>query len=385
PPISRLTLKTKGAGDVEPLDDHPVLDLLADPNDLQTSWGLLWSTVASINLCGRAFWWVTEGNEELHLLPTSWVLGSTGSTRFQSWKVQPPGHGETIEIPSERMVYFALPSPSDPWGSVSPLQTAAAAVDNDADILRSQRAAFHQGVYARHALIIGRQPVEGLSGGLRPRLTPTQHRQLINAVRKRYEGLANNEPLILDGLIEDVKTLTNSPHEMDWRESAESMKSRIMQAFGTSSYLVGGTEPGSRAASAVAETHFLNNTVNPIIRMMSEAMTEWLSPMFGGGLKIWVEPCVADDADLRIQWATLLSQNGSLSVHELRSLSPFGLSENNAFDNQLVGGENMKTLNPIQRGVERMVQNSVASLAADSGRFGDVLPALTFSGGNGDR
>ena len=50
-----------------------------------------------------------------------------------------------------------------------------------------------------------------------------------------------------------------------------------------------------------------------------------LGPMFGGGVAVWIEPCVADDADISIQWATLLASNGVLTAHELRKLSPFGL------------------------------------------------------------
>ena len=354
------------ATDHQPMQTHPILDLLADPNDLMTGWGMMWATVASINLCGRAFWWVPEGNQECYLLPASWIKGFEGTARFQSWRVQPEGTGEFIDLPSERVVYFAFPDPGSPWGSISPLASIAEAVSNDADILLSQRSAFRRGIHPTHAIIVGKDPVDGVPGGLRPRLTHAQQRQIIEAVRKRYAGAERHgEPLILDGLIEDIKRLSLTPEELDWQQSAVQMKERILQGFGVSPYILGGSEPGSRAASTAAEMHFLATTVNPLIRMMSEAMTEWLAPMFGGGLRVWIEEAVCNDDEQNLRWATLLAQMGVLTAHELRRLAPFGLPEDDTFDGTLVGGQNLGEGNLIERGLSNMTQRVVSNYAAD--------------------
>jgi phage portal protein BeeE len=180
----KARLATKAVGNVTELDRHPILDLIANPNDIQTGWGLVWATVASINLTGKAFWWVPDGNEQLYMIPCQWITGFTGTTKFKSWKVQAPGTGETIHIPADRVVYFSLPSPSDPWGAVSPLQAAAEAVNNDDDIQRSQRAAFKRGIFPATAIIVGKQPVENVPGGLRPHLTAAQQRQIIRQSEK---------------------------------------------------------------------------------------------------------------------------------------------------------------------------------------------------------
>ncbi len=354
-------LGTKTVDEPEPIANHPIIELLHDPNDLLTGWGLMWATVASINLTGRAFWWIPEGNENLFMLPASWIKGFEGTTSFQAWRVQPEGHGQQFEIPSDRMVYHALPNPSDPWGSISPLQTVAPAVNNDADIQASQRQAFQRGIHPSHAVILGKD-----ENGHRPTLTNAQQKQIIAAVRKRYAGVANHgEPLILDGLIEDVKRLSSTPAEMDWERSAGAMKDRILQAFGTSPYILGGSEPGSRAASSAAEEHFIASTVNPLIRLMTEAMSEWMAPMFGDGLRVWIEPCEAHDSEMNLRWATLLAQHGVVTVHELRGLAPFGLERDKQFNGQVVGGKDMATTGLIERGLQEMIQNGLAAHEAD--------------------
>lgn len=359
-------LGVKSTDEPEPLQTHPIIELLKDPNDLMTGWGLMWATVASINLTGRAFWWVPEGNENLFLLPASWIKGFEGTTRFQSWRVQPEGHGEQFDIASERIVYFALPNPSDPWGSISPLQTVAPAVNNDADIQASQRQAFTRGIHPSHAIFVGKQPHPDVPGGVRPALTNAQQRQIVEAVKRRYAGVANHgEPLVLDALIEDVKRLSNTPDEMDWQRSAVQVKDRILQAFGTSPYILGGSEPGSRAASSAAEEHFVASTVNPLIRLMTESMSEWMAPMFGDGLRIWIEPCEAHDADMALRWAETLAKHGVITVHELRRLAPFGLQEDRAFDGQIVGGKNQQTTGLIEEGLSNLVSDLMAGRTAD--------------------
>ncbi len=352
------------AAEPTPLTSHPIYDLLNDPNDLQTGYGLMWATVASINLTGRAFWWLPdEEPQRLYMLPCSWVQGFTGTTRYQSWKVLPPGQGEPIEVPSERVVYFALPSPADPWGSVSPLQAAADAVNNDDDILRSQRAAFTRGIHPSMAIVLGKD-----ANGFRPRLTAPQQSQIIEAVRRRWQGAdKHNEPIILDGLIEDVKRISVTPSEMDWQSSAEAMKRRILEAFGVSPYVLGSSEPGSRAASVAAQLHLVSSTVNPLIRLMSEAMSEWLSHMFGGGIRVWIEPAVVDDADVELQRMQLAASSGVVGYNELRRFAGLPEQEEKGTRNALlstVGGMTgaVQILSAVGQGV--MAADSAARLLA---------------------
>lgn len=47
--------------------------------------------------------------------------------------------------------------------------------------------------------------------------------------------------------------------------------------------------------------------------------------MFGEDLVVWIEPCVAHDADMRLKWVETLAKYGAVTGDELRELSPFDL------------------------------------------------------------
>ena len=305
----------KGDAAVEPLDSHPILDLLADPNDLMVAWSLIYTTVASLELTGRQLWWL-PGKNQILPIPTSWIVGYEGSTAYTAFKVRPPSTGEPFSIPSDECCYFAYPNPADPHGATSPLQAVGGAVDADEAMTTSQQSMFARGIHPSHAILLGKVPVDGVPGGLRPRLTPAQERQLIGAVKKRYEGVSRHgEPIILDGVIEDVKRLSNTVAEMDYLQSGKATKSRIMQGFGVNPIVAGEIEGANRASSTVAEKHFIDTCVNPKIELISQVLTEWLSPMFGGGLKVWIEPCQVEDAEMKLKWATMLLQAQAVTAN----------------------------------------------------------------------
>lgn len=310
------------AGRIEELPTHPVLDLLHDPSALHTAWTLVYSFVASLELTGRSFLW--KAGDELHALPTSWVRGFEGGSRYEAWQVQPPGIAKPFTIPADQMVYAFLPDPRDPHASLSPLQAAALAVTADEAVQRSQLAMFSNGIMPKYALLAGRLPGVGSNQGARPALTYDQRQQLITTIRKAYSGVSNaGEPLILDALIEDVKKLSNSPAEMDFLNSSKDLKARILQIFGVNPIVLGEIEGANRASAVVAEQSFLNGTVGPLCELLSQALTEWLGPMFGHDLVVWIEPPIARDGELVVKEAALLAKYSAVTTDELRGM--FGL------------------------------------------------------------
>ena len=308
------------AANIEPLPTHPILDLLGNPNDLTTGWGLLYVTIASLELTGKAFIWISEhgGRREAFAIPTHWVEASVGRSRIEAWKVRPPGHGEPLTIPASEMVFIAYPSPSDPKGSVSPLQAAAAAVDADESIDTAQTSAFRNGIFGTHLIIAGSLP--GQTGT--PHLTKTQRNQLIAPIKALYEGAHRaGTPIILDGLIKDIKPLSNRPDEMAFLDSGGMVKEKILLSFGVNAIVAGQVEGVNRASSVAAESHFCNS-LNPKIELLSQAFTEWLAPMFsapGERLVVWVDRCVARDDELRIKKWEIAARHSLITENEYRA------------------------------------------------------------------
>lgn len=363
------------AQNVEQLDSHPILDMLADPNELMVAWSLMFSAVASMELTGRQLWWLPtiKGRRRVFPIPTSWIVGFEGATKLDRFLIRPPRHvGEPIPLASDEVCYFAYPHPGDPHGACSPLQAAGLAVEADEAIQHSQRAMFGQGINPRHALIVGR--TRGADGSLtdrRPRLNGSQRRQLIDSIRAIYSGVhAHGEPLILDNLIEDVKRISSTSAEMDWLQSGTITKDRITQAFGVNPIIMGQIENANRASALAAEEHFAEFTVNPKIELLSQSLTEWLAPVFaseGERLKVWIEKVIPSDVEMDARRMTLLAQQGALTLNELRQWA--GLRELDGFD--IPAGQS----DSLAEAVGRMVDERMPSINGQRNGHARPLPA----------
>jgi HK97 family phage portal protein len=316
---------TKAMGErPEPLPSHPVLDLLSDPWDLGVAWSMITATVASLELTGRALWYVTEenGRPTIFPVPISWL--ENVDRKRTKWTIRLPGAAATIDIPGDRVVYFFYPDPANPWGALSPLQAIAGAVLADESITQTQWRTFTQGQFPGLILTVGKMPpAPGMTGmGPRHELTPEQKRQIIEACRKIYSGVINQgEPLILDAIIESVTKLTFTPAELDFLNSGKFTKSKILQGFGVSPILLGEVEGANRASATVADEIFCANKINPLIDLLSQTLTAWLGPMFaadGERLKIWIEPAVPHDPEMRFKHLQLACSKGAVRKNEIR-------------------------------------------------------------------
>ena len=348
------------------LETHPLLDLLADPNDLQIGWSLMYFTAASLELTGRCLWYVPEGDEPTILpIPTAWISGFVGTTSFEAFKIRPAGKTEEIIIPADEACYFYYPSPSDPRESMSPLQAAASAVNADENIQTAQAAAFANGIFPRHALVMAK--MRGPNGEqFAPALSDAQRRQILESVNKLYRGAARNgEALIIgDGLLENVLKLTATPTEMDFVDSGKATKSRICQIFGVNPIILGEIESANRASSLAAEEH-LAATINPKLRLIGDTITEWLGPRFGN-IKVWLDPYQPHDAEMELRKFTLLAQNGACSYNELRAFAGLPPTEMGDVPVEAGGG--------LDQGIGKLIDSRLASMKATR-RLGKLLAA----------
>lgn len=317
-PIRGRVAKAAVTDRLEPLDEHPLLDALADPNPFSLQWGLMACAVASLELTGRQLIWAPENGDRRDLwpIPTTWIM-ETDAART-NWKIRPPGATKAMDLPGDEVVHLNYPDPADPFGSLSPTQRLAEAITADESIAMAQWRAFENGIVPRMALKVGKDP----QTGRRPRLTATQQSQLIHAITAAYGGAINHDkPIILDSLIEGVERISDRVLEMDFLNSASLTKSRILQGFGVSPILLGEVEGANRASAYVADYNLVAYKVNPVIELLSQALTKWLGPLFarsGERLRVWIEPAVARDPEMQFKKWSLAANRGLATVNEFR-------------------------------------------------------------------
>jgi phage portal protein BeeE len=313
---------------LEMVEDHWILGVLARPNPYMVRWELLYNTVASLELTGKSFWWLCSdsGDWEQDLtiwpLPSSWVEPVHADNQiFAAWSIRPEGAGSAKIVPANEILYVHYPNPGNPFDAVSPLQANSRTVLTDEAMIEAQRKSMSNGIWPGHAIKIGRHPNSQLSpSGLRPILTKDQRDEITAMIKQRMRGVQlMNEPVIIDGMVEGIEKITLSPAELDFINSQAVTSQRIDEGFGVNPIIKGRVEGANRASSATADDHFCNTTINPKLELISEIMTAYLMDVIDDDLMWYIEKASAFDPDLIRQEVELMSAKCGISINEIRA------------------------------------------------------------------
>lgn len=324
----RVPLFIKGfADDLEVYEQHPLLDVFDDPNPLMTRWHLIYMAVAGLELAGRAHWWLTVDQDKpvIWPIPAPWIQPKHEPGKpFASWIIHPGGDQEKVEVPVDEIVYFYYPDPSNPLGFVSPTQANARSVVAAEAVQDARCAAFRNGHWPGLVVVAGDiTDDEGGNQG-KPLLEVHQRNQIIAAINRTLQGVdKTGAPIILDRLIQDVYKLTNTPREMDFLTSSKLARDEVFQGLGVSQYITGTSEPGSRAASAMAARHFADFVINPKADMISQVLTKCVAPKMAKPnerLYVYLEPYRPRDEENQRANMQLIASKGACTGNELRQL-----------------------------------------------------------------
>ena len=278
------SIRRKAAGsELEVHPDHWLVDLLERPNRIQYRWQFTYSFIA--NLCLTGWSYIVggkneEGELEFYSLPTSWVQPDHTNGAFEEFRIinpKNPEAGLNSKPLSREFVAFAhLPNPSDPLSALAPASAQSRAIKIDDSIQSSQTVFFENAVFPSAIVTIGKNPHPDVSGGVRPRLTAEQRRQVYGAIRKVMSGVANyGNPAIIDGMIESIEKLSADQNEIGWEKSEKTIRTRILSAFGVHPFILGEEMVGSYAQAFIVQDLFCQR-VNVYLDMLSTIMTEFV-------------------------------------------------------------------------------------------------------------
>ena len=338
----------------ELVPNHPILDALRKPNPITNFFTLLFQTSASIELTGKAHWWIDISPEnqypiQIWYMPSHWVEPVHLPGRiFAAWKITPEGTGIPFYVPREHVIYFPNPDPSNPFTTFSTLTSQAKAVVSDESIAEAQYQSFKRGIFPGYGIVLGDVfDEDGINKG-RPELRKNQRMQIIEAFRRMYQGVYNfDEPIILDKLISDVKKLTNMPAEMGFMESGKITKEKITQAYGVNPIVMGHIEGANRASSIMAKENLYDVAVNPRISLISEVLSAWFTELFSGPeeeLVLFLEECGADDPEQNRMNVEVLLKYGCCTRNEARAV--LKMAPKDGMENTFVP-ETMKLIAPM--------------------------------------
>ncbi len=266
--------------EMQPVTDHPVLDLLADVNPLTMNRSDLWkNTEQSIQIYGSAYWYLEylgqSTPQEIYLLYNKYLKitpAKNPSNFIQSYNYQPPGKKRPVKYPPEKIVSFKLNNPDDPYNGLSPIVSVLPEVNSS---LAAKRWNF---VFFKNAV----KPIGFIE--LPPGEDAGQDeidmiRDAINAV---HQGIENQAQVGVLSNGAKFIPLFDSSKDADWVQLQKDNREAFTACLGVPLFLVSSHETASYASAVESVGFFWTGTVIPQLRWFEEVLFWDLLPLFPG-------------------------------------------------------------------------------------------------------
>lgn len=250
--------------------DHPVLDLLENPNPLMSAEEFMTASVAGMLLAGEVFWWVIPGSRsgqpvEMWAIPASWVTATPGPNR-STFKVQHRRLNK--EIPEEFMIWFKDVDPDDPYGrGVGPGRVLGQEIDLDESIAKHLLSFFKRG--GTPDMMVG---IEDAS--------PDVMDQVRDEYKKGQRGDSAGQAVYFYSGKLNIKQLNPTFKETQLAELRKSSRNASLQVYGMPPEQLGILENANRSTIDASSYLYNKETLLPWIRLFARKIQSDLIPMW---------------------------------------------------------------------------------------------------------
>ena len=317
----------RASAERQALSAHPLLALVERPNPLMARSEFVEAVLGFYLIAGNSF---VEAVAEADRPPRElWPIRPDRMRVVKGRTGLPQGfefaHG------GEKVVWEADPvtgrsailhlrtfNPLDDWYGQSPVEAAAAAIDQ-----RNAADAWNMGLLQNGARPSGALIYAPASG--EANLSEEQFARLKQQLEEQQQGWGNaGRPLLLEGGL-DWKEMSLSPKDMDFLEAKHSSARDIAQAFGVPPMLLGIPGDNTYANLREARLALWEETVVPHLRHLRDELNGWLAPMFAQDLAFDVDLDEVPALTLRRErrWE-MLRRADFLTVNEKRQAVGYG-------------------------------------------------------------
>lgn len=271
----------------ERLSTHPLLDLLAKPNDRQAGADFFEAVYGQLLVSGNAYIEAVYGTSELRELHSlrsdrmRVVPGNDGWAQAYDYVVA----GRKLRFdqtsqdqPIPPILHLTLFNPQDDHFGLSPLEAAQTSLDIHNAAAGWNKALLDNSARPSGALVYA----SGEAGNL----SDEQFQRLKKELEDGYQGALNaGRPLLLEGGL-DWKSMSLSPRDMDFMEAKNGAAREIALAFGVPPMLLGIPGDNTYANFAEANRAFWRQTVLPLVGRSLMSLSNWLSPAMQGKVSL---------------------------------------------------------------------------------------------------
>jgi HK97 family phage portal protein len=262
----------KSGAEIEEVLDHPVLDVLQNPDPVYT--GQIWMQLIwwFKEVCGRAYLYgadrVGRVPTSLYILPSCYTWPVKSTTGLISEFVYARNRTAMMRCKPEDVVYLRhQANPFDPVGAMSWTSCVTFESDMEAAALQAEVARWNNG------------GMPGMVLKAPPTTNDQQMAQMQAALSNRIQGVGKSGSMLLLRDTELIQYATK-PHDMQYVEGMSSTEKRIYDAAGIPESIYR-LNSANLASATVADGQYNRLTIAPRLATMASELTELLLPMFG--------------------------------------------------------------------------------------------------------
>ena len=270
--------KMKALGELEEIDAHPLMALLANPNPLMSAAEFKDAYFGYLLLAGNSYVeWVKpmKSRPPVELWPhrpdrITVIPDPAAAFRVSAFRYK---DGATyVDLPAENVMHSRFFHPTNDWYGLSPIEAAAKAIDRDNAAEAWNTAMLQNGARPSGALV-----AEGELG-------EQQKLDLREAIDERANPRAAGRPLLLEGGL-SWQEMGLTPRDMDWLNSQVWSMKRIAAAYHYPLLLLDPELGGSFSTDyKEARRALYADRAIPLFGHMCNDLNRWLVPAYGESL-----------------------------------------------------------------------------------------------------
>ena len=279
----------RSGGEVR-VQKHPLLDLLARPNPLESGAEFLERVYAFFLIAGNSY--VEHVGPKTGTPRELWVLRPDRMRIIPGGQSMPAGYRFTVNNEhtdfavdalsgASRILHLKSFHPLDDWYGMSALEAAAVSVDQHNDAAKWNAHLLQSSGRPSGALVY--KPADSNSP---QSLTDEQRRALRDDINTYFSGPeAAGKPLVLEGGL-DWREMSLSPKDMDFLAGKDVSAREIALAFHVPPQLIGVDGSLTFANFEQARLALYDDAILPMAMHLRDELNHWLVPLFSENLRL---------------------------------------------------------------------------------------------------
>lgn len=314
---------TKEGAKLEPVTEHPFLDLMRNVNPFHNRFELWMLTDIFLESCGNSYWWLNKDAfgvpRAIWNIPAHWVKVVPSKDEFISgYVVEVPNKRPAVPLEEDEVIHFKFPSPFDLFYGTSPVLGAAFGLDMNT----------HAKTWLINFFMNNAQPTGALVA--EDTLGEKEFKRLKDEWERRHKGSgkAGKIAFLTGGL--KYQQIGSDLSKMKLEGITKDVRDEILACFGVPASKLGLVEDVNRANADANDYTYQKDTILPRLLLIEEKLNEKLMPMFDPALVVKFESPVPEDREFRLKEQTEHIKSGYSSIddeREIDGLEPYNLPE----------------------------------------------------------